>query len=682
MVTAAVVVVCCRAVNKRRQLNPSVSLTDKVTRMSECTITFLPHDRAITVSVGESLIRAALQAGVHINASCGGEGVCGKCRVLVEKGSVSEGISERISAEDIDKGYRLACLVKVTEDVTVRIPVESSIDKSVMNLQATPRRTATIQQMDFESLKEEGLFIPPVEKIFLTLSPPDAQNNMPDVTRLVEYLKLEANEHKLELTLPVIRKLSGVMRESDFQLTATVIRPVRSDGKNLIINVQPGDKTNENYAVAMDIGTTTIYGQLINLSTGECLAEAGDFNGQISYGEDVITRIMYAEKPGGLEKLQEVVVATINSVLKKIIRQSKVDREDISTITFSGNTTMTQLFLKIDPRNIRRAPYVPTATLYPPFTAATVGVDINEHAIALLYPQVSSFVGGDIVAGVMGSGMYRREELTLFLDIGTNAELVVGNKDWLACTACSAGPAFEGGGIEFGMRAAKGAIEDFSMDPVTFDPMILTIGDVRPKGICGSGLITMAAVMFEMGVINNRGKFNRDLGTPRIRRTNHIWEYVIAWKDETQLDRDIVLTEPDLDNLIRAKGAIYSGCMTLLEEVGLSMDMVEHIILAGGFGSYIDLEKAMVLGLLPEVDPERVTFIGNGSLMGARMSSLTNRIRQDVVSVTQKMTNFELSETPSYMDNYIAAMFLPHTEIEKFPRLKARMQARGKIVPR
>jgi uncharacterized 2Fe-2S/4Fe-4S cluster protein (DUF4445 family) len=646
--------------------------------MSECTITFLPHDRAITVSSGESLIRAALQAGVHINASCGGEGVCGKCRVHIEKGGVSGGITERISKEDVEKGYRMACLSKVTEDVTIRIPIESSIDKSVMNLQATPRRTAKIKHMDFESLKEEGLFIPPVEKIFLTLSPPNSQNNMPDVTRLIEYLKLEANEHKLELTLPVIRKLPGTMRESGFQVTVTVIRPVRSDGKNLIINVQPGDKTSANYAVAMDIGTTTIYGQLIDLSTGECLAEAGDFNGQISYGEDVITRIMYAEKPGGLAKLQEVVTGTINSVLEKIIRKSKIDREDISTITFSGNTTMTQLFLQIDPRNIRRAPYVPTATLYPPFTAATLGININEHAIALIYPQVSSFVGGDIVAGVMGSGMYRKEELTLFLDIGTNAELVVGNKDWLACTACSAGPAFEGGGIEFGMRAAKGAIEDFSIDPITFNPMIFTIGDVRPKGICGSGLITMAAVMFEMGVINNRGKFNRDLDTPRIRKTNHVWEYVIAWKDETQIDRDIVLTEPDLDNLIRAKGAIYSGCMTLLEEVGLSMDVVEHIILAGGFGSYIDLEKAMVLGLLPEVDPDRVTFIGNGSLMGARMSSLTNRIRKDVVSVTQKMTNFELSETPSYMDNYIAAMFLPHTEIEKFPRLKARMLARKK----
>ncbi|MFT5727215.1 MAG: uncharacterized 2Fe-2S/4Fe-4S cluster protein (DUF4445 family) [Desulforhopalus sp.] len=645
--------------------------------MKECSITFLPHQKKIKVSSGERLIRAALRAGVHINASCGGEGVCGKCRILVEEGQVTGGISERLTKEDIERGYRLACLAKITEDVVVRIPIESSIDKSVMNLQATPRRTAEIQHMDFEKLKEEGHFTPPVDKIFLKLTPPDSLNNLPDVTRLVEHLKADAGERGLEVTLSVIRKISNVIREDDFNVTATLIRPVRDGGKSSVVNVQSGDHTSKNYAIAMDIGTTTIYGQLVDLATAKCLAEAGDFNAQISYGEDVISRIVYAEKGDGLEQLQKVVLGTINSVLEKIFKKADINRDDVSTITLSGNTTMTQLFLKVDPSWIRRSPYVPSASLYPPVTAKEIGVDINDHAIALIYPQVSSFVGGDIVAGVMGSGMYKEEELTLFLDIGTNAELVVGNKDWLACTACSAGPAFEGGGIEFGMRAAKGAIEDFSMNPVSFEPMVFTIGDVRPKGICGSGLITMAAVLFETGVINNRGKFNRDLGTPRIRKNNDVWEYVVAWKDETQLERDISITEPDLDNLIRAKGAIYSGCVTLLKEVGLSMDDVERIILAGGFGSYIDLEKAMIIGLLPEIDADKVVFIGNGSLMGARMSSLTNSIRRDVFSVTQMMTNFELSETPSYMDNYIAAMFLPHTEIEKFPRLKARMEQRG-----
>ncbi|KGO34038.1 ferredoxin [Desulfobulbus sp. Tol-SR] len=641
-------------------------------------VTFLPHNREVEVPAGENLIRAALNAGVHINASCGGEGVCGKCRVLIERGEVAGGISERLSAEDVAKGYRLACLSGVGADVVVRIPVESSIDVSVLNKQASTRRKATIKQVDFNSLKEQGLFIPPVEKIFLELPPPDVQNNMPDVTRLIEYLKLKGNEHKLELTLPVIRKLPDVLRQNDFKLTVTLVRPVRDDGKTLIIDVQPGDTTAANYAIAMDIGTTTVYGQLIDLSSGECLGEYGDFNGQISYGEDVISRIVYAEKPEGRKRLQEVVVATINKVIGEILRQAKVDHDNVATITLAGNTTMTQLLMDIEPRYLRRAPYVPASSLYPPFCAATIGIDINPKVIALLYPVVSSYVGGDIVAGVMGSGLYRSEKLTLYLDIGTNAEIVIGNKDWLACTACSAGPAFEGGGIEFGMRASKGAIEDFSLDPVTFEPMLLTIGNIRPKGICGSGLINMTAEMLEMGVINNRGHFNRDLNTPRIRSNNGIWEYVLAWREETQIDRDISLSEPDIDNLIRAKGAIYSGCMTLLEEVGLTMDLVEQIILAGGFGSYIDLDRAMTIGLLPEIEADRVTFIGNGSLLGTRMSSLTKRIRKDVVEVTKKMTNFELSETPSYMSNYVAAMFLPHTEIEKFPRTKQRIEGRGR----
>ncbi len=650
--------------------------------MSQCQVTFLPYNRTIEVSEGDSLIRAALQAGVHINASCGGEGVCAKCRVQVEQGEVDGGTSERISREDHDQGFRLACQSTVLGDVTIRVPVESAMDRSVFDNRVSPRRTAKIRQMDFSSLKEQGLFIPPVDKAYLELPPPDAQNNMPDVTRLVEFLKQQAGEHKLELTIPVIRKLPSTLRQNDFKVTVTLVRPVRDDGKTMLTHIQAGDTTSETYAIALDVGTTTIYAQLIDLISGECLAEDGDFNGQISYGEDVISRMMFAEKGDGLEKLQQTVIATINKVLGKIIAKSGIDRENISTITIAGNTTMTQLLLAIDPSYLRRAPYVPASTMYPPFRAATIGIELDEHVIALLYPAISSYVGGDIVAGIMGTGLYRDEELTLFLDIGTNAEIVIGNKDWLACTACSAGPAFEGGGIEFGMRAARGAIEDFSLDPISCEPMLLTVGDVRPKGICGSGLITMIAVMFETGVINNRGKFNRDLGTKRIRENNGIWEFVLAFEEATQIGRDIILSEIDIDNFIRAKGAVYSGCMTLLEEVGFNMDMIERIILAGGFGSYIDLEKAMTIGLLPEIEADRVVFIGNGSLMGARMSSLTNRIRKDVVEVTKKMTNFELSETPSYMDHYVAAMFIPHTEIEKFPEVKRRVANWKEIISR
>jgi len=627
--------------------------------------------------MGTSLIRVAMNAGVHINASCGGEGLCGKCRVIVEEGNVKGGLSDRLDKNDIEKGYRLACFAEIIEDTVIRIPVESSVDPSSLDTQPPPRCTAAVQHMDIDSLKEQGLFINPIEKTFLEIPPPNASDNLADVPRLIRSLREKADWHKLELTIPVIKRLPDTLRESDFKVTATLVRPVRDDGKTRITNVQQGDTTDDNYAIAMDIGTTTVYGQLIHLKTGKVISEHGLFNGQISYGEDIISRIIFAEKGDGLEILQEVVVATINDILEKIFSKSGIKKENVSTITMAGNTTMTQLLLGINPRFIRRAPYVPAATLYPPFRAATIGLELNDHAIALLYPEISSYVGGDIVAGVMGSGLYRSEELTIYMDIGTNAEIVIGNKDWLACAACSAGPAFEGGGVEFGMRAAKGAIEDFLIDPTTLEPMIITIGNVRPKGICGSGLITMIAVMYEMGVIDSSGKFNRDKSTSRIRQRNDVWEYVISWQKETQIDRDISISEVDIDNLIRAKAAIYSGCMTLLDEVGLSMDMIEHITLAGGFGSYIDLEKAMTIGLLPEIDPERVTYLGNGSLLGARMSSLTNKIRQDVVEVTRKMTNFELSETPSYMDHYVAAMFIPHTDVNKFPRLKARLESRN-----
>jgi uncharacterized 2Fe-2S/4Fe-4S cluster protein (DUF4445 family) len=634
----------------------------------------LPHEKSISVPQGESLLRAAMEAGVHINASCGGDGVCAKCRILIEEGRVDGGLSDRISADDQARGYRLACQTRVADaDVVIRVPVESSIDASVLKRQATPRQAARIHQPDFESLKEQGLFVPPVEEVYLELPEPNASDNQPDASRLVNFLTLNHDEHRLVVRLSLIRKLPDVLREDNFRVTVTLARSVQPGRKTHVINVQPGDTTDRNYAVAMDIGTTTVYGQLIDLISGKVLAEKGDFNGQISYGEDVITRIMAAEKPGGLDKLHEVVTATMNKIIASIVKQAGVSLDDVNAITLAGNTTMTQLFLKVNPRYIRRSPYVPASNIYPPLQAVELGLDLGPHAAALVYPQVSSYVGGDIVAGVMGSGMYRTERLTLFMDIGTNAEIVIGNKDWMACAACSAGPAFEGGGIEFGMRAARGAIEDFSIDPLSHEPMLLTIGNVRPKGICGSGLITMVAVMFEMGVINNQGKFDRELETKRIRSREGVWEYVLAWRDETQIDRDIVLTEIDIENLIRAKGAIYSGCMTLLEEVGMSMADIEQIYLAGGFGSYVDLEKAMVIGLLPETDPDKVTYIGNASLLGARMAALTNRLRQDVVNVTRMMTNFELSETASYMDHYVAALFLPHTDLNQFPKLKARL---------
>jgi len=641
-------------------------------------IKFLPHGKQIAFPESGSVLHAAMEAGVHVNASCGGEGLCGKCRVIIEEGHVEGGISERLSNEDLNAGYRLACLSRIKSDLTVRVPVESEIDASVLTA-VPPRRTARIQQMNLDDLKSKGLFIPPVEKRYIELPEPSSIDNLADTSRLVNFLRTKHNEHRLVVRLPVIRKIPGTLREAGFKVTATLARPVFEGGKSHIINLEPGDTTGRNFAIAVDIGTTTIYGQLIDLVTGDVLAEHGDFNGQISYGEDIISRIIYATKPGGLDTLNEVVIRTINRIIDRVIEISQVDRQQVSTITFAGNTTMTQIFLKINPTWIRLSPYVPATTLYPPVRAVDLGIDLADHATALVYPSISSFIGGDIVAGVMGSGIHLTDGLSLYIDIGTNAEIVIGNKDWLACAACSAGPAFEGGGIQFGMRADRGAIEDFSIDPFSLEPMILTVGNVRPRGICGSGLINITARLFEARVINNIGKFDRDLNSDRLRENDGVYEYVLAQKHKSALDRDIVITENDIGNLIRAKGAIFSGCQTLLEAVGYKIADIDRIVLAGGFGSHIDIEMAMTIGLLPEIDPDKITYIGNGSLLGARMCAVTNWLRKDVVNVMKRMTNFELSETPSYMARYVAALFLPHTDLDLFQKVKGRLYANRRL---
>ncbi len=637
-------------------------------------VKFLPHNTSIEVDDNESLIRAAMEAGVHINASCGGGGVCGKCKVLVEEGNVEGGLSEHLSTEDQEQGYRLACMSQVVSDLTIRIPVESQIDTSRLNKQTGARHTAKAVYSDVNELREDGLFIPPVEKIYLELDPAVVGDNQADVARIINHLRLNHDEHRLNMSLNQIRRLPEIIRKDDFKVTATIVRPVRKDGKNLIVNVEPGDTSHRNFAIAVDIGTTTVYGQVLDLHTGEILAQHGEFNSQISYGEDVISRIIFAEKDGGLEIIHQKIIETLNKIVLRILKKAGVEKNEVTTITLAGNTTMSQLLLKINPSYIRREPYVPASVMYPPFHAKKIGIDLANHTTALIYPGVSSYVGGDIIAGIMASGMYRTEELTLYMDIGTNAEIAIGHKDWMVCTAASAGPAFEGGGVKYGMRATQGAIEDVAINPDTYEPMIITIGNKKAKGICGSGLITLAAKLLETGLIDSRGKFDQTKETSRIRQTEGIWEYLLVGRENTQIDRDITITEPDLDNLIRAKGAMYSAALTLLDEIGLGVGDIERIILAGGFGSYVDLESAITIGLLPEIEPEKVTYLGNGSLLGCKINSLTNALRRDVGNVVGMMTNFELASTPSYMDHYMSALFLPHTQMNYFPKVKERLE--------
>ncbi|MEE9516114.1 MAG: ASKHA domain-containing protein [Candidatus Adiutricales bacterium] len=655
--------------------------------MTTYDVKFLPDDVTFEVEEGTNLLQTAMSAGVHVNASCGGGGVCGKCRVILEEGQVESERSSLISEEDFEAGYRQACESKVLGDVVVRVPVESQLEARALNRPRPGKNAARMaEEIGVDQLREEGIFSPPLLKKIVHVAPPTLGDNISDLTRVIDALRDQHGVHNLNVDFKVIKTLPEIMRDSDFETTVTLAFPPSyvEDPEGARINltdIQAGDHTASNYALAVDVGTTTVFGQLLDLHTGQVLDTYGDFNRQISYGEDVITRIIYADKTGGLKKMQDLIVTTINSIIDILCKRQKVDPEEITVATMAGNTTMTQLLLGVNPKYIRLAPYVPTANFLPPISARGLGFHLGEHVMVHVFPSVASYVGGDIVAGLIASGVNRREELTLFIDLGTNGEIVVGNKDWMASAACSAGPAFEGGGIKFGMRAISGAIEDFSINPSTLEPMILTIDMKKPKGICGSGLINTVAGLFEMGVLEANGKYNRDLDTNRVRSAGDDgYEYVLSWADETEIDQDIVLTEVDIDNFIRAKGAMYAGYMTLLEEVGLTISDLERVIIAGGFGRYINLEKAIITGLLPEMDLDKFTFIGNGSLLGAKLNSLSNHLRQEVKEIVSKITNFELSEVPTYMGQYVAAQFLPHTDQDSFANVMARVaETRGLV---
>ncbi|MFH7320630.1 ASKHA domain-containing protein [Desulfurivibrio sp. D14AmB] len=657
-----------------------------MTLPAEFRITFLPAGRTVWGRRGESLIAVARRAGLHVNASCGGDGVCGKCRVIVEEGGVTGGGGEKISPADYGAGHRLACCSLIESDLTVRIPAESGLGTGGLTTDVAARNRARMHVYDIDELRQNGLFLPPVEKFFLELPRASHADNMADAARITTALNHQYGERGMIIPLPVLRKIPGAIRGDDFRVTVTLARPVRR-GNNFILDIQAGNWTQRNFGLAVDIGTTSIYAILIDLNSGKVLARGGDYNAQLGYGEDVISRIIHGEKPGGLEQMQKLVVGTINQVLDSLLarahppgeqKQGRVRREEIGSLTLAANTTMTHLLLGLDPRHIRRAPYVPVSTFLPPVRAADLGINLPNHTVALAYPAISSYVGGDIVAGVMGSGMYRTDKVTLYIDIGTNAEIVIGNREWLVCAACSAGPAFEGGGITHGMRASRGAIEDFQLDPATLEPTLTTVGHQPPLGICGSGLLILIATLFEHGIIDSRGKFNRKLTSPRLRAGNSGWEYLLAAAGESGTGHDLVLNEVDIENFIRAKAAIYAGAKTLVEEVGLAMADLEQVILAGAFGSYLDLDAAITVGLLPEIEAEKILYVGNGSLMGAWMSEMSNHIRRDVVAVVRRMTSFELSEVHAFQEQYTASQFLPHTNLDLFPAVKGRLAARNK----
>ena len=639
---------------------------------------FDPDNIDIAVEEGANLLEAAIAAGVHINASCGGAGVCGTCKVLIKQGQVESTRTEKISAEEYEQGLRQACQSRIITDLVVGIPVESRLETAVLDRE----RVGVIQPS--EALATGWRFKPPLSKLFVELPPPTLKDNTGDLSRLLRGIKQRYHLSNMSVDFGVVKKLAKVLRDGHWKVTVTTLitaaKPRTKEWRRpRVIHIEPGDTREKHYSLAFDIGTTGVRGQLLDLNRGKVLAEGLDYNGQISYGEDVISRIAYCQKPGGLRKLQQAIVATINGITEELEAQSQVDVKYVGHIILAGNTTMTQILLGLDPKYIRLAPYIPVANFFPPVRANSLGIKVRKQVYLFTFPSVASYVGGDIVSGIVGSGVYQRKKLTLYMDIGTNGEIVIGNSDWMVTASCSAGPAFEGGGVKYGMIATNGAIEDFDINPSNFEPVINTIGGTKPKGICGSGLINIVAGLLEVGVIGQNGKFNTNLRTKRIRKGSDGYEYVLAWAPETQIGKDIAITEVDIDNLTRAKAAMYAGCQTLVKSVGISCSDLEQVIIAGAFGSHIDIEKSIIIGLLPDIPRDRFIFIGNGSLLGARLTSFSRDLLDDARRVANMMTNFELSVNVNFMNNYTASLFLPHPNAEEFPSVYKRLGKLQKV---
>jgi len=641
--------------------------------MEKVKVCFYPANVCLEVQKGENLLRAAMQADVHINASCGGDGYCGKCRVIVEKGQVTQDLRAKLTEEEINQGYALACNSTIDSDLDVRVPIESQLgDRKVLERKPPiPLKGYTLSAKDWAGRLPQWELNPPTTKIHLLLDKPTIEDNLSDAERIKRGLSRLVDYKDVVFDYPMLQVLPGLIRASSFDVTVTVL----DRGQEIrAVRLEKGDTSVRQAAIAVDLGTTTISTQLVDLQTGEVIAEAADYNGQITYGEDIITRIIYSTRATGLAKLQSAAVNVIWNLVQQLVEKTGTEFCSITHLCVSGNTVMTHLLLGIDPRYIRVDPYIPVATHFPWIKASNVGIRIASGVYLRCAPCVASYVGGDIVAGVLASGMFNSEKLTLYIDIGTNGEMCLGNKDWLLSCSCSAGPAFEGAGVKHGMRATSGAIEQVRINEATYEPMIITIGKRRPIGICGSGLIDVLAELFLAGIIDERGKVNVDLETPRTRQGDSGGEYVLAWEDESGTRRDIVVTDVDIDNLMRAKAAIFAGINVLLEEVSMDFDQVDEILIAGAFGRYLEIDKAIIIGILPDVDTDKIKFVGNGSLLGSYLMALSKNMIVEADRIAGMMTYLELSTNPHFMDQYISALFLPHTQVEKFPSVMNRLE--------
>ncbi|MDI6856469.1 MAG: ASKHA domain-containing protein [Candidatus Thermoplasmatota archaeon] len=605
-----------------------------------------PWNKKVEVAEGENVLKLLTAQKLYIDSVCGGIGKCGKCKVQV-KGKYRTEKTELLTKEELAEGYCLACQTQIEGHVEIFIPPSSRLGEPQILTKS-------------EIIKVEKI-APVVDKYWLKLPLPTLTDNISDLERLQRALKYQ----DVSIDLNVLRKFGRILRESNWDVTVTL---TELDGKHEITNIEAGNTISRKYGLAIDIGTTTVVATLVDLNEGNIIDTASDYNKQIICGADVISRINYSEEEKhGLKKLNSLVIATINYLIKDLTANNNIRRDEISYIVTAGNTTMTHLLLNISPSTIKREPYIPTANLIKELKARELGIQA-PNAYLYCVPGRSAYVGGDITADILASGMHKKEELSMLIDVGTNGEVVLGSKDWLVACSCSAGPAFEGGEVDYGTRAVKGAIEKLHITP-NFEVEYSVIGNVKPIGICGSGLIDLLGELFRCNIIDKSGRI-RDLDNPRIREGKEGKEFVAVRAEDTKIGKDLVISESDIRNIIRTKAAIYAATSLLLKTVGYETKDLYQIFIAGAFGNYLDARKSILTGILPDVDIEKLKFIGNGALTGAQLILLSKKKKEEAEEIFRKITYIDLSTNPKFFEEFTSALFLPHTNLELFPTVK------------
>jgi len=628
-------------------------------KKKKCLVNFEPSGLKIEVPKEATLLDAARKAGIYLTSICGGDGYCGKCKVTIDRGQFQSKPTTLLTADETSKNIVLACQTKILSDMTVTVPASHTLQASQILMDIDAGRLDTLVD------KAEGVFKfdPLVRKLCLQMSPPTVSDHTADHERLYAAIREQIDAPIMQTGLSVMKQLSKLLVEADYKVAATI---ARRGGTAEVLEVEPGCRCKTNFAVAVDLGTTTVVAHLLDLTTGSTIDTEAVYNSQINFGEDYIRRIMYAEENDAFDEMQNRAVNDINNLVATLASRQKIDLHDITAIVCSGNTAMIHFLLNLDSTRIRREPYVASAGSVPPILAAEIGLRINKRGLLYCLPGVAAYVGSDIVAGVLATRLYTKKTISLLVDIGTNGEIVLGNNDWMVCASSSAGPAFEGSGVKHGTRAGAGAIEKLSILPdgsIEFK----TIGNTHPIGLCGSGLLDTLAELFAAGIIDRTGRF-QPKGDNRLTEGDEGTQFQLVPPDNEH--QEIVITQPDINNLIRSKAGVFAAIRVLMESTQTRPEDLDAIYLAGGFGNFLNVKQAVTIGMLPDVPVEKIQFVGNTSIAGAKMVLLSQKALDTADKIAESMTYFDLMSHPGYMDEFIKAGFLPHTDLSLFPSVK------------